>query len=64
MTVLSVFPFSFFSWTYRKAEPMVHKTAPFDGAERRMIVADLITAGACDSEYGVQMLMSVFPDQF
>jgi hypothetical protein len=32
--------------------------------ERREIVGDMIAAGACDSKYGVQMLISVFPDQF
>ena len=46
------------------AEPKVDDTALFDDVERRKIVGDMIAAGACDSECGVQMLMSVFPDQF
>jgi len=64
MTALSLSPFSFLAWTFRKPEPMVEDTSPFDDAERRKIVGDMIAAGACDSEYGVQMLMSVFPDRF
>lgn len=64
MTALSLSPFSFLTRTYWKAEPKVDDTAPFDDVERRKVVGDMISAGACDSEYGVQMLMSVFPDQF
>lgn len=64
MTALFLSPFSFVIWTSRKAQPKVDDTVLYDGRERREIVGDMIAAGACDSEYGVQMLMSVFPDQF
>lgn len=75
MTAFSLSPFSVLNWPFRKTAPKgdatagqeapkVYDTAPFDDAERRRIVGDLIAAGACDSEYGVHMLMSVFPDQF
>lgn len=64
MTALSLAPLSFFNWTSLKARPKVDNTDRFDRDERRKIVADMIAAGACDCEFGVQMLMSVFPDQF
>jgi hypothetical protein len=64
MTALTLSPFSFLTWPRRKAEPKVDDTAHFEGTERRKVVGDLIAAGACDSEYGMQMLMSVFPDEF
>ena len=64
MTALSLSPFSFPTWTSWKSEPKVDDTIQIDDAERREIVSEMIAAGACDSEYGVQMLMSVFPDQF
>lgn len=64
MTALSFSRFSFPTWLFRASEPKTDDTAPFDDAERRKIIGDMISAGACDSEYGVQMLMSVYPDQF
>lgn len=64
MTALSLSPFSILNWTFRKAKPKVDDTALFYDVERRKIVGHMIAAGACNSEYGVQMLMSVFPDQF
>ena len=45
-------------------EPIEQATGHFDDVERREIVGDMIAAGACESEHGVQMFMSVFPDQF
>lgn len=64
MSALSLSSFSFFNSTYKRVEPQADGTSPNDDVERRKIVGDMIAAGACDSEYGVQMLMSVFPDQF
>jgi hypothetical protein len=64
MTALTLSPFSFLTWTSRKADSSAADTARIDDVERRKIVGDLISAGACESEHGVQMLMSVFPDQF
>lgn len=64
MNVLSLPAFSFFRWTSRRSEQMTDQTIQTDDAERRRIVGEMIAAGACDSEYGVQMLMSVFPDRF
>ncbi len=64
MTALSLSPLSFPTWTFRKAQPEVDDTVRIDDAERRMIIGDMIAAGACDNEHGVQTLMSVFPDQF
>ncbi|UWQ12931.1 hypothetical protein K3556_08045 [Aliiroseovarius sp. M344] len=64
MTTLSLSPFSFLNWTFQKDTENVDDTDQFDGVERRKIIGDMIAAGACDSEYGVQMLMSVFPEQF
>lgn len=64
MTALFFAPFSIFSRTFRKAKPTVDDTGRLDRVERRKIVADMIAAGACDSEFGAQMMMSVFPDQF
>ena len=63
MTALALSPFSFLTSIYKGSAPTVEGVTPFDEAERRKIVGDLISAGACDSELGVQMLMSVFPDQ-
>lgn len=62
MTALSLAPFSFFNWTFRKAQAKADDTDHFDRDERRRIAAEMIAAGACDSEFGAQMLMSVFPD--
>lgn len=62
MTALS--HFSFLDRTFRKAEPKVDDAALFHDVERRKIVGHMIATGACNSEHGVQMLMSVFPDQF
>lgn len=62
MTALSLF--SFLNWTFGKAELKVDDAALHYDAERRKIVGDMIASGACNSEHGVQMLMSVFPDQF
>jgi len=64
MTALSLPLFSFYTWTVRRAEPTVDDTASFDDVERRKVVGDMIAAGACDSEFGVQMLMSIYPNQF
>ena len=64
MTALARSPFSLFTWTRQMPEPKVDDTHPYDDTERREIVGDMIATGACDSEHGVQMLMSVFPDQF
>ena len=71
MNALSLPAFSFFPWTSRKSEQMTDRTIKTDDAERHRIVGEMIAAGACDSEYGVQMLMSVFqmlmsvfPDRF
>ncbi|SEK09623.1 hypothetical protein MAA5396_04826 [Marinovum algicola] len=64
MTALTLSPFSFLAWTFRKYERAADDTARFDDVERRKIVGDLIAAGACESEYGVEMLMSVCPDRF
>jgi len=64
MTALFLSPFSFLASTPRKSEPKADDTATFNDVERRKIVGNMIAAGACDSEYGVQMLMSIFPDQF
>ena len=64
MSALSLSSFSFFKSTYQRVEPQADGNNPNDDVERRKIVGDMIAAGACDSEYGVQMLMSVFPDQF
>lgn len=64
MTALFLSPISFLTWTFRKADSKVHDPAQLDGVERRKIVGDMIAAGACDSEYGVLMLMSIYPDQF
>lgn len=47
-----------------KSEPAEHDAAHIDDVQRREIVGDMIAAGACESEHGVQMFMSVFPDQF
>lgn len=64
MTALSISRFSFLNWTFRTTEPKVEDSARHYDAERRKIVGHMIAAGACNSEHGVQMLMSVFPDQF
>jgi hypothetical protein len=63
MTVLSLPIFSF-PTCVRRAEPTVDDSASFNDVERRKVVADMIAAGACDSEYGMQMLMSIYPSQF
>ena len=64
MTALSLSHFSFLNRTFRKAEPKVDDAALFHDVERRKIVGHMIATGACNSEHGVQMLMSVFPDHF
>lgn len=64
MTALFLSPFSFLNWTFRKAETKVDDTALHYDVERRKVVGHMISAGACNSETGVQMLMSVYPDQF
>ncbi|MFK8032919.1 MAG: hypothetical protein AB8B94_02160 [Hyphomicrobiales bacterium] len=64
MTALSLSRFSFPNLTFRNAEPKVDDTAPLGDFERRQVVRDMITAGACGSEHGAQMLMSVFPHEF
>ena len=64
MTALSISTFSFLSRAFRKTEPKVDDIAMVNDVERRKIVGDMIAAGACESEYGVLMLMSVCPDQF
>lgn len=65
MTVPALSPFSFLTWTFRKSGPRNAEDPDIiDDAERRKIVREMIAAGACNSEYGVQMLMSMYPDQF
>jgi hypothetical protein len=66
MTALSLSRFPYFSWSVPKAGQRVaaNDATRVDDAQRRKIVGDIIAAGACDSEYGVLMFMSVFPDQF
>lgn len=64
MKALSLTAFPLFPWAARKSEQAIDQTIRTDDAERRRVVGEMIAAGACDSEYGVQMLMSVFPDQF
>ncbi len=64
MTALSAFSLSLLTWPFRLSEPKAIKTEQFDATARRQIVNDMIATGACDSEYGVQLLMAAFPDQF
>lgn len=64
MNAMSLPAFSVFPWTARKSEQITDQTIQTDDAERRRIVSEMIAAGACDSEYGVQMLMSVFRTSF
>ena len=64
MTSLSFFSLAIPVWTLWPTAPKLDGKARLDDAQRRQIVGDLIAAGACDSEYGAQMMMSVFPDQF
>ena len=64
MTALTLFPFSFLAEPVRTSEPKVADDDSIDDAERLALVSEMIAAGACDSEYGVQMMMSVFPGRF
>lgn len=64
MNAQSLPAFFFFPLIARKSPRTTDQTNQTDDAERRRIVSEMIAAGACDSEYGVQMLMSVFPDRF
>lgn len=64
MITLSLSPFSSFTWFIRKDAPKSDDTTQPNDVERRRIIGDMIAAGACESEYGVQMLMSVFPEEF
>lgn len=64
MTALTHSPFSFLAEPVRTTEPKVADADFIDDAERRALVNEMIAAGACDSEYGVQMMMSVFPGRF
>lgn len=64
MTALSLPFFSFFSLSSRTSEPMIDDAIQTTDAERRRFVSDMISAGACDSENGVQMLMSIYPSKF
>lgn len=64
MTALSLSPFSFLTWSFRKTELEVDDTFQIDDVERNEIAVDMISASACNSEYGAQMLMSLYPDQF
>ncbi|GAA6208420.1 hypothetical protein NBRC116601_17130 [Cognatishimia sp. WU-CL00825] len=64
MTTLSISPFSFFTRPFWKPEATAVNGAQKTEIQRRQILSEMIAAGACDSEYGVQMLMSVYPDQF
>ncbi|WP_299472410.1 hypothetical protein [uncultured Roseibium sp.] len=64
MTVLPHPPLSFLIRFFEKDQQKACETAQIDTAERRRIFGEMITSGACGSEYGAQMLMSVFPDQY
>jgi hypothetical protein len=64
MTVLPLSPLSFLNRFFWKDRHKAGDTTQLDAAERRRIFGEMITAGACGSEYGAQMLMSVFPDEF
>ena len=64
MTALSFSRLSFLFRAPQNSEPRVDDAVQIDDAERRRIVGELIAAGACDSEYGVQMMMSIFPDRY
>lgn len=64
MTALFLSPLSLLTWPFRTSEPTVEDNGKVTDEEGRRIVNDLIAAGACDSDYGVQMLMAVYPDQF
>ncbi|PHQ79158.1 MAG: hypothetical protein COB65_12990 [Thalassobium sp.] len=64
MTALFFSSFPRLTWPARKAAPKVDDSAPVHDVARRKIVSEMIAAGACDSEYGMQMLMSVYPDEF
>ncbi|MDU8942326.1 hypothetical protein [Ovoidimarina sediminis] len=64
MTTLSLPAFLVFPWRSRTSGQMADDTMPTGDADRRRIVGEMIAAGACDSEFGIQMLMSIFPDEF
>ncbi|MBG6159082.1 hypothetical protein IWQ52_005380 [Labrenzia sp. EL_159] len=64
MTVLPLSPLSLLSRFFWKGQQKADETTQMDAAERRRIFGEMITSGACGSEYGAQMLMSIFPDEF
>lgn len=64
MTALSIRQIPFLNWTRRSVPARTETTAPVHDPQRRDFACQLIAAGACDSEFGVQMLMSVYPDRF
>lgn len=63
MTLTYFSPFAFLSWT-KDVEPSATEDSQTPVENNREILIDMISAGACESEYGVQMLMSVYPDRF
>ena len=64
MTVFPRPPLSFFIRFFERNQQNAGETVQIDAAERRRIFGEMITSGACGSEYGAQMLMSVFPDRY
>jgi hypothetical protein len=62
MPTLTLSRFLFFRWTVRQAPLTVNRVVACEDLARCKVVGEM--NAACDSEYGVQMLMSVFPDQF
>lgn len=64
MTALPFSLFAQFQLAAPKPTPTERVSRHDDDVERRKIVSEMIATGACDSEYGVQMLMSVFPGKY
>ena len=64
MTALTLFPFTFLAGPVRTSVAKVAEENSTEDAERQAFVSEMIAAGACESEYGVQMMMSVFPGRF
>ena len=64
MTVLSIRQLPFLPWSRRNVRSERRDRIDIRVRERRVIVSQMIAAGACESEFGVQMLMAALPKEY